>query len=563
MSKIVIYQILTRLFGNQETANIQHGSIHENGCGKFNHITSKALSEIKALGVSHIWYTGVIEHAKVTDYSAFGMPGDPPHIVKGKAGSPYAIKDYYNVDPDLAVNVDQRMAEFQALVDRSHHAGLKVIIDFVPNHVSRTYKSLSRPANITDLGQRDHTHMPFSPDNNFYYLLGTNFHSPIAPAEGQKVWHESPAKVTGNDCFNPSPSVHDWYETVKLNYGVDLFHGRAIHFDPIPDTWNKMLQILMFWTSYKIDGFRCDMAEMVPVSFWNWAIKKVKEKYPDMLFVAEVYNPSLYHNFIHQGGFDLLYDKVGMYDILRGVIENQRPAGDILNAWNAISNIHEHMLFFLENHDEQRIASSFFAGDAQKGWPGFAVAATLNSNAVMVYFGQEIGVNGMDHEGFSGLDGRTSIFDYWGVSQFQNWVNNGNFDNKGLTSEQLNIREQYKKLLNFTLAEIAQSESFFYDLSACNANHPGSHQQSVYPYLRYNKDHVWLFVVNFSEQKLKLRLVIPEHAFLTCGLELSSYIKSVDIMDDTVRIQFPSQVAFVTGVGISIPAYHLSVFCLK
>jgi glycosidase len=563
MSKIVIYQIFTRLFGNQSTKNLPGGSIHDNGCGKLNDISDVALSQIKALGITHVWYTGVIESAKVTDYSQNGIPGDPPHVVKGMAGSPYAIKDYYSVDPDLAVDVNHRMAEFEALVKRSHNADLKVLIDFVPNHVSRTYRSQCKPDGITDLGQNDDRSQAFSASNNFYYLQNCEFRSPVAPREGEAVWHEMPAKVTGNDCFNPSPSINDWYETIKLNYGVDLFHGRSCHFDPIPDTWHKMLNILMFWAEKQIDGFRCDMAEMVPVSFWNWAIRLVKEKYPHIIFVAEVYNPSQYQDFINVAGFDWLYDKVGMYDTVRGVIEGHRSAGDILQAWNNIANIHHHMLFFLENHDEQRIASTFFAGDALKGWPGFATLAMLNSNAVMLYFGQELGVDGMEQEGFSGLDGRTTIFDYWGVEQFQRWVNKGAFNDGLLTPQQTEIRHRYQQLLNLALVSEAVNTGHFYDLWQANTVTLASQATVIYPYLRYSDNEVYLFVANFSADEVKFRLQIPEHAFFTAGLSTQGYFKAQDAMNPDSRIQFPAQIAFVSGVGMAIPGYHLAVFKLK
>src|ERR1035437_8141951 len=328
MSKIIIYQVLPRLFGNEITTNKQNGTIQENGCGKFNSFTTRALKEIKSLGITHVWYTGVIEHATQTDYSAFGIRKDHQGVVKGKAGSVYAIKDYYDVDPDLAENVETRMTEFEALVERTHKAGMKVIIDFVPNHVARQYHSDAKPKGVTDLGENDHAEWAFSPLNNFYYI--TN--QPFNPSFSVQGYSEFPAKATGNDQFTASPTQNDWYETVKLNYGVNYVEGGQKQFSPIPNTWFKMRDILLFWASKNVDGFRCDMAEMVPVEFWGWAISQVKMQYPEMLFIAEVYNPAEYRNYIANGKFDYLYDKVGLYDMLRDVTSRNFPVRDITNS---------------------------------------------------------------------------------------------------------------------------------------------------------------------------------------------------------------------------------------
>ena len=274
--KVIIYQVLPRLFGNKNTTNRRWGSIQENGCGKMNDFSTSVLRHIKDMGVTHIWYTGVIRHATVTDYSSFGIPRQHPEVVKGKAGSPYAITDYYDIDPDLAEDVDHRMEEFEALIARTHEAGLKVIMDFVPNHVAREYKSICKPARVKDLGENDHKENHFDIRNNFYYCWGQPLVLPHVAGQ-QQVYTEIPAKATGNDRFTNTPDRNDWYETVKLNYGIDYCDagGRSEHFLPIPDTWNKMTDILLFWASKGIDAFRCDMAEMVPPAFWTWAIDKV------------------------------------------------------------------------------------------------------------------------------------------------------------------------------------------------------------------------------------------------------------------------------------------------
>ena len=411
MSKIIVYQVLPRLYGNRNITRKPKGTIEENGCGKLNDFTDKELNNIRQKGVTHVWYTGVIRHATKTSYSAYGIPQCHPAVVKGQAGSPYAISDYYDIDPDLAVDVNSRMAEFEALVARTHKAGMKVIIDFVPNHVARQYKSLFQPEGVKGLGDDDDLTQGFSPQNNFYYCPGEQFSPYFDLYAGEaEPYHEEPAKATGNDHFDSRPGMNDWYETVKLNYGVDYYAGGIGFFNPVPDTWSKMLAILDFWASKGVDAFRCDMAEMVPSAFWTWALGRLKAKHPEVKIIGEVYNPSLYRTYI-ASGFDYLYDKVGMYDTLRSVICSGQSATAITGAWQATDDIADHMLYFLENHDEQRVASDFFAGCAFKAVPALAVSLLLRRNPFMLFEGEEYGEKGMDAEGFSGRDGRTPTFD--------------------------------------------------------------------------------------------------------------------------------------------------------
>lgn len=457
--KLVIYQVMTRLFGNTETNNIPYGTIAENGVGKFNDFTPKALEAIRDLGVTHIWYTGVIEHATMTDYSAYGIPIDDADVVKGRAGSPYAIKDYYDVDPDLAVDVSNRMAEFEALIERTHEAGLKLFIDFVPNHVARHYHSDVKPSGISDFGANDDTTKVFDPNNNFYYLPGESFvvpteHNPIGKAQHSTEddrYQEEPARATGNDIFSATPSVNDWFETAKLNYGVDYLNDKQGYFDPIPDTWLKMRAILQYWAGKGVDGFRCDMAQMVPVEFWQWVIPEVKKAYPYIVFLAEIYEPDQYTMYFEQGKFDYQYDKVGIYDELRIMMEGTPNADNVFAVRKSLDSIDHRMLRFLENHDEQRIAADEFAGNAQMGIPGMVVSATLGQGPILLYFGQEVGEPGKGAEGFQGDDGRTTIFDYWGVPEHQKWMNGGAFDGEGdLSATQQNLRRQYRTLCYFT-----------------------------------------------------------------------------------------------------------------
>ncbi len=541
--KIIVYQIFTRLFSNRNTARIENGSMTENGCGKMNDFTPTVLKNIRAMGVSHIWFTGVIRHATQTDYSAYGIPTQHPEVVKGRAGSPYAIADYYDIDPDLAEDVPNRMKEFEALVERVHQAGMKVIIDFVPNHVAREYKSICKPEGVKDLGEEDDTSMHFSTKNNFYYCWGQSLdlssisHSTLHTPHS--TYSENPARATGNDQFSNQPSANDWYETVKLNYGIDYCDagGRSEHFSPIPNTWGKMTDILLFWAGKGIDGFRCDMAEMVPAAFWTWATDKVKYQYPEMLFIGEVYDPNQYRTYIG-AGFDYLYDKVGMYDCIRDVICGKRSTTDITSQWQATDDIRNHMLYFLENHDEQRIASDFFAGKAEKGIPGLIVSVLLQQNPFMLYAGQEYGERGMDEEGFSGKDGRTTIFDYWCVDTLTR------AELQKLTKEEKALKAMYDKVLNIARSEKSVAEGASFDLMYVNQQY-----QRQYAFLRKSDTEVLLVVANFEEQSADMDVMIPAHAFdylqikekNTIATDLLSGKKKRIVLrrDETVSMQLP------------------------
>ncbi len=533
--KMIIYQVFPRWFGNTNTKLVRNGSLAENGTGKFSDFTPLALSKIKELGTTHIWYTGVIEHATQTDYTAYHIQKDHTAVVKGKAGSPYAIKDYYDIDPDLADHVEDRMEEFEALVARTHEAGMKVIIDFVPNHVARQYHSDAQYNFIEELGQNDNTSKAFDPNNNFYYIPGQPLTLPFTDDDDGLEYSEFPAKATGNDRFDAFPNCNDWYETVKLNYGVDYLNGRSKHFDPIPNTWNKMLDILRFWASKKIDGFRCDMAEMVPVEFWEWAIPLVKKDYP-VIFIAEVYNPAEYRNYIFNGHFDYLYDKVGLYDTLRAVICGQAPASNIPACWQSLEGIQAHMLNFLENHDEQRLASDFFAKDPSAGISGLMVSALMNTNPMMIYSGQELGERGMDEEGFSGLDGRTTIFDYWSVSTLRNWKNGGKYDGGKLTEKQKQLRQQYAAILNIAKNEPAITQGSFFDLMYTNEKNRFFNNRNQYAFLRKHKNEVILVVANFTHSEQNVWVNIPEDAFKVLDIKDNEAAMLKDLLTGTETI---------------------------
>lgn len=562
--KMVIYQMMTRLFANTNTTNKKFGTIQENGVGKMNAITDSALISLRELGVSHVWYTGVIEHALLTDYTQFGIPLDDADVVKGRAGSPYAIKDYYDINPDLAVDVKNRMHEFEQLVERTHQQNLKVIIDFVPNHVARSYKSDAKPAGIQDLGEGDDNTVAFKPSNNYYYLPGQSFVPPVGyqslGANGfptkDKKYQENPAKVTGNDQFTNSPGINEWFETVKLNYGVDIQNNRTTYFDPIPSTWTKMKDILIYWANKKVDGFRCDMSEMVPVEFWKWAIPQVKTVNPDIIFIAEIYNPTQYNNYLQNGQFDFLYDKVQLYDTLRLMVNQKAHASGIPAIQESLKGMNHRMLHFLENHDEQRIASPFFAGDAWKAVPAMVVSATIDQSPVMIYFGQEVGEDGAGAEGFGGEDGRTTLFDYWGVPKHQQWVNDGKFDGGKLTAEQKQLRQFYGDILNLAATNQAIAQGNYFDLTISNFQ-SGNISPFVSAYARWIGEENLLIISNFNSKTEKIKIVIPESLAGSLKLEKGKAYVGRDLLRSGAEIGINESLT----AEMELPAY--SSFILK
>lgn len=553
----VIYQIFTRLYGNKTKNNKPNGTLQENGSAKMNDITATKLQRISRMGFTHVWFTGLIEHATQTDHTAFGISKDHPAVVKGKAGSPYAIKDYYDIDPDLAVSVPDRMKEFKALLNRTHKAGLKMVIDFVPNHVARHYHSDAAPKGVEDLGEKDDTTKGFDPQNNFYYLPGQQLRTDFARSAAQtEPYVELPAKATGNDCFNASPSRNDWYETVKLNYGIDYQGGRATHFSPTPSTWKKMTDILLFWAEKGVDAFRCDMAEMVPTAFWSHAVAAVKKEHPNVLFIGEVYNPAQYRDYL-AAGFDYLYDKVGLYDTLRAIVCGNASASCITSCWQATDDIKEHMLHFLENHDEQRIASAYFAGNAEKAKPALAAGALMSPGAYMVYAGQEIGEAGMDVEGFSGNDGRTTIFDYWNPASLQKLTAPA-FEKK-LTPEEAALYDYYQKILTLCNSRKAFAQGGFFDLQYANYGRDyGYNCDRQYSFLRHFGREVYLVAVNFAPASVQVGIKIPSHAFDV--LKLREGMKSaVSVMtEETVTVELRPD----APLYVQLPAYGVTVLRL-
>ncbi|MDP3680500.1 MAG: alpha-amylase family protein [Flavobacterium sp.] len=521
--KEVVYQVFTRLFGNKNTTNKPWGTIEENGVGKFNDFTDTALREIKDLGVTYVWYTGVPHHALIRDYSDIGISNDDPEVVKGRAGSPYAVKDYYNVNPDLAVNPANRLQEFEALIARTHKAGLKVIIDIVPNHIARKYEGKSNPAGVRDFGADDDTTVEYKRDNNFYYIPNTHFEIPDTdkPLNGEKnplvdgKFEESPAKWTGNGSRLARPDKNDWYETIKVNYGIRPDGSKDFpelpagfdtksyqeHFDfwkgkDVPDSWDKFKDIALYWTAKGVDGFRFDMAEMVPYEFWSYMNSAIKVNNQDAFLLAEVYNPKEYRNYIHLGKMDYLYDKVETYDKLKDIIQGRSLPDGLSDIQNGMADIEHHMLHFLDNHDEQRLASPEFAGTPQKGKPLMVVSTTISTSPTMVYFGQEVGEAGNENAGF-GTHSRTSIFDYIGVPNHQRWMNGGKFDGGQLSQDEKELRDFYKRLLNFSLNSSALMGKY-QEIQTLNRQTTQGYDPGIYAFTRWSDTQKLIVVTNFS-----------------------------------------------------------------
>ncbi|MGL5112730.1 MAG: alpha-amylase family glycosyl hydrolase [Flavobacterium sp.] len=583
--KKVVYQVFTRLFGNTKTTNKPWGTIEENGVGKFDDFTDKALSEIKDLGVTHIWYTGVPHHALIRDYTAYGISNDDPDVVKGRAGSPYAVKDYYNVNPDLAVNPANRLAEFEALISRTHKAGMKVIIDIVPNHIARKYEGKNNPKGVKDFGADDDTSVEYKRDNNYYYIPNTRFEVPDAPKPLQGESHllsddkfeEFPAKWTGNGSRLAKPDKNDWYETVKINYGIrpdgskdfpelpagfdrkDYKEHFAFWADKkVPNSWVKFKDIALYWTGKGVDGFRYDMAEMVPYEFWSYMNSAIKMVNPDSFLMAEVYNPKEYRNYIHLGKMDYLYDKVEIYDKLKDVIQGRSWPDEISGIQNNMMDIEHNMLHFLDNHDEQRLSSPEFAQSAERGKPLMVVSTTLSTSPTMIYFGQEVGEPGKEDAGF-GTHSRTSIFDYVGVPHHQRWMNNGKFDGGQLSISEKDLRDFYKRLLNFSLKSTALMGSY-QEIQSANRNVVQGYDKDLYAFSRWSPSEKLLIVANFSSEiTSKFEMKVPADLLQKWNIKDGSYT-----LVDQLYGNYKTTLQVIHGEGsVSIAIAPSESFILK
>lgn len=516
-SKVIIYSVLPRLWGNDTLNPKANGTLIENGSGKLSAWDTEALSYVKGLGCTHIWFIGLLEHATSTAFQ--GIKADSSDIVKGIAGSPYAVKDYYDIAPELADCVDSRLREFEALLERCHNVGLKVLMDFIPNHVARSYYSDVSPA--LSFGLEDDTSIHFSPNNNFYYFPNEPLTLPVFNAQ----YTEFPARVTGNDSFTASPNATDWYETVKLNYGIDYLSGSSC-FDPIPNTWHKMLHILEYWANKGIDGFRCDMAEMVPPEFWRWALSQLKSKY-QLIFLAEIYQPHRYLDYLHSG-FDYLYDKVGVYDTFKGIVQGTLSADEFDRVRNALGENQKQMCYFLENHDEQRFASSFFSSEVRAVYPALTSLILSGDNPYLHYFGGEIGESGMDSEGFSGCDGRTSIFDYWAIDSIRRL--RADYSGKYLTELEQQILRFHTEVLSLSNSNRVLREGQYYGLNYMQGE--GYNRHRILSYVRYIYEEAFVLVVtNFSREKQTADIFMDLSLFDFIGLQDNVALKSIDLLN--------------------------------
>lgn len=380
----------------------------------------KSFKYLKGLGVDCVWYTGIPRHASGKDF------------VKGDPGSPYAVSDWMDVNPYLADNPDERMAEFEKLVARTHHARLKCIIDFIPNHVAKDYSG-----NVQHLDRCD--------------------------------------------C--------DWTDTLKVDWN-DKRTGPA------------MLEILRFWASKGVDGFRCDMVEMVPQKALKELISSIKEEYPGLIFIAEVYGKENYRSYLDEVGFDMLYDKSGYYDKLRSIICSNTSARELTWHWQWLGDMQGRMLNFLENHDEQRTASSGFAGGPQETLAAAAFSMLFNTASFMLYFGQEAGENAAEDEG-----GRTSIFNWCEpetVGRLGRHIENG----KGLRKNEEKILSVYKKLTGYAkLSEFASGNTW--DLCYCQSEDSGFNPDNQFAFLRYSDKSAYLVLCNFSDEPAVTNIYVP------------------------------------------------------
>ena len=539
----VIYQLMVRTFGNTNETRKPHGTLLENGCGKFADLSDVALESLKETGFTHLWLTGVLEQASGTAYP--NRPADDPNILKGLAGSPYAIRDYFDVCPDYAVNPDKRIEEFKECLERCHKHGMKVFIDFVPNHVARSYGSDVRPD--LSFGEEDDRSVFFDRDNHFFYLQpdhpggGPPLKLPtggMPGCNGLFAPETEFGRVTGNNVVSWEPSIHDWYETVKLNYGHDFTTGRdTSHLpgplaspDEVPRTWRTMDEILGYWQEMGVDGFRVDMAHMVPMEFWRWVVKRCRDRDAKVYFFAEAYDndpAKLTDGHVLDGlldaGFDAVYDDPS-YDVLEGIYDSGKWANDLDPLTFTGKRFHR-SLRYAANHDEVRLASpKEWGGVGMKvGKPVSTVLFAMGRGPVMAYHGQLVGEPAEGVAGFSGDGSRTTIFDYWSMPEFVKWVNGGKFDGGRLSDDQKALREWYGKLIQATQVP-AFTAGQFYGLNHANRDNPtfgrigdeGASGHWLYTCLRRDKKtgDAFLVVANFhsSETLRGVRIQIPEDA---------------------------------------------------
>lgn len=579
----LIYQLMVRHFGNINETRKPHGTIEENGCGKFNDINDAALTSLKNLGITHIWLTGVLEQASGTDYP--DRPADAAALLKGIAGSPYAIRDYFDVSPDYAVVPAQRLEEFQSLLHRIKNLGLKTLIDFVPNHVARSYSSDVCPE--LSFGNHDDSSHFFDRDNNFYYLgqLHPGGGPPVKlpTAEGGKTDYPPESKfgrVTGNNAITWSPSIHDWYETIKLNYGHDFTVGpprkdvsplptAESQLESTPDTWQKMDAILGYWQAMGVDGFRVDMAHMIPMEYWTWQLRRCRQRKTETYFMAEAYDgdPAKMTegnvlDALLNAGFNAVYDGPS-YETIMHMHDHGKWANDIDAAANPFSSHFHNVVRYAANHDEVRIASAKTWGgaDMNVGRPACAILFGLGRGPNMIYNGQMVGEMAEGASGFSGDDARTTIFDYWSMPSLVAWCNGHKYNEVQLSPEQRDLRAFYGRLLKLC-AEPAFEHGDFYGLNHANQLNPGfgrlegEHVSGhwLYAFLRYDFESRQAFLVvvnNHTAQTLEnVSIQIPEHALKWLGIR-SNQLRFIDRLG--TDIEAVASTASLPDEGLKLP----------
>lgn len=579
----VIYQLLPRLFSNTNETRKPNGTLVENGCGTFAGINDAALSALKETGFTHLWLTGVLEQASGTAYP--GRPADVPDILKGIAGSPYAIKDYFDVCPDYALDPERRLEEFKGLVDRCHAHGFKVLIDFVPNHVARSYLSDVRPE--LTFGEGDDRDVFFSRENHFYYLRssdpgeGPPLKLPTAGMDGCSGLFEPEThfgRVSGNNVVSWSPTIYDWYETAKLNYGHDFTSGRdTSHLpgpdappDEVPKTWRTMDAILAYWQDIGVDGFRVDMAHMIPMEFWRWSVKQARARDESVFFSAEAYDndpakltDAHVLDALLEAGFDAIYDDP-VYDALMDLYDDARKWANDLDQLTFSGDRFHRSLRYAENHDEVRLASpKEWAGLGMRvGIPATAVLFGMGRGPLMIYSGQEVGEPAIGAEGFSGDNARTTIFDYWSMPEFVKWVNGGRFDGGCLSEDQRKLRAWYGKLIRLT-KEPAFTQGEFYGLNHANKENPAFGRLDgetvsghwLYAYLRRDPEsgQTFLVLANFhgSASIEGARVRLPEHGLHWLDVADQSTLRFTEELAEPWSAE--CEVASLPGDGLSLP----------
>ncbi|MGC8637980.1 MAG: alpha-amylase family glycosyl hydrolase [Athalassotoga sp.] len=250
------------------------------------------------------------------DYVWF-MPVHPTGIEnrKGTLGSPYAIRDYRSIDPSLGSE-----DEFKHLISSIHNLGMKAMMDVVFNHMA------------TD--------------------------SVLATKHPEWFMRDGNGK--------PTRKIADWSDIIDFDFSN-------------PALSEYLIDTLKFWVkNYDIDGFRCDVAGLVPIGFWNRARSEL-ENVKNLVWLSESKDPYLYQ------AFDITYD-YDSYDILKAYFAGQNSLSNYASNFEYQKQIFDdHIkLRFLENHDQERIAK--YVGGKLRAWTTLLM---VQKGAILLYNGQE------------------------------------------------------------------------------------------------------------------------------------------------------------------------------